>query len=227
MQGKIIVIEGTDCSGKETQAKKLKERLEKEGYKVFEFSFPQYETPTGRIVGGPYLGKSYICNSWFPEGAPNVDALVSTCYYAADRRYHLPTILKHLSAGEIVILDRYTTSNMAFQGSKLKTKKERLAIFKKIATLEYDIMELPRPDATIFLYLPYEYSKILGKNRTEALDDNERDENLLRNAEDTYFELSDLYNFEKVDCFNENGIKSIAEIHEEVYTRVKKILEKK
>lgn len=84
MKGKIIVIEGTDCSGKETQSKKLIERLNKEGIKTEYFSFPQYNTPTGRIVGGPYLGKSYICECWFPEGAINVDPKVASLYYAAD-----------------------------------------------------------------------------------------------------------------------------------------------
>ena len=67
MRGKLIVIEGTDCSGKETQTNILMDRLKKEGYPVVKFSFPMYDTPTGKIVGGPYLGKEYICDGWFPE----------------------------------------------------------------------------------------------------------------------------------------------------------------
>ena len=61
MKGKIIVVEGTDCSGKETQSKMLEERLNKEGKKCIRFSFPMYDTPTGRIVGGAYLGRSTKC----------------------------------------------------------------------------------------------------------------------------------------------------------------------
>ncbi len=227
MQGKLIVIEGTDCSGKETQTKKLITRLTQEGYKVFPFTFPKYDSPTGKIVGGPYLGKEAICEGWFKEGAPQVDALVSCCYYAADRRYNMPIILNHLNAGDIVIIDRYVESNMAHQGGKLATSEERLNLFKKIEKLEYDVLELPRPDAIIFLYMPYEYATILKQNRQEAPDENESDEQHLRNAEATYLELCDLYNFAKVDCFDENGIKSIDNIHKEVYTRVRKILEKK
>ena len=72
-KGKLIVIEGTDCSGKETQTDLLFEALENDGLDIFRFSFPNYASPTGRIVGGPYLGKSYICDGWFPEEAPNVE----------------------------------------------------------------------------------------------------------------------------------------------------------
>ncbi|MBQ8234327.1 MAG: thymidylate kinase, partial [Bacilli bacterium] len=60
MRGKLIVIEGTDCSGKETQTNLLIEKLKNDGYNTYKFSFPMYDTPTGKIVGGPYLGKEYI-----------------------------------------------------------------------------------------------------------------------------------------------------------------------
>ncbi len=227
MQGKLIVIEGTDCSGKETQTNKLIARLETEGYHVFPFTFPKYDSPTGKIIGGPYLGKEAIGPGWFPEGAPQVDALVSCCYYAADRRYNMPIILEHLKAGDIVIIDRYIESNMAHQGGKLKTSAERLKLFQKIADLEYGILELPKPDAVIFLYMPYQYATILKQNRKEAPDENERDEQHLKNAEATYLELSKLYHFDQINCYDEYGIKKIEDIHEEVYTRVRKILEKK
>lgn len=88
MKGKIIVIEGTDCSGKETQTSLLVQRLSKEGKKIERVSFPSYDTPTGKIVGGAYLGKSYIGEGYFPEGAANVDPKVASLYYAADRRYN-------------------------------------------------------------------------------------------------------------------------------------------
>ena len=86
--GKIIVIEGTDCSGKETQSKMLVEKLKEKGYKVKRMSFPMYESPTGKIVGGAYLGKKEIGPCLFEEGAVNVDPEVASLYYAADRRYH-------------------------------------------------------------------------------------------------------------------------------------------
>ena len=93
MRGKMIVVEGTDCSGKETQTSLLVQRLKKAGRKIERLSFPAYDTPTGKIVGGPYLGKQYICDGYFPEGAANVDPKVAALYYAADRKYNIPKIL--------------------------------------------------------------------------------------------------------------------------------------
>ena len=87
-RAKIIVIEGTDGSGKETQSKKIKEYYISKGLNVKSFSFPKYDSPTGKIVGGAYLGKPEISESVFPETSANVDPLVSSLYYAADRRYN-------------------------------------------------------------------------------------------------------------------------------------------
>ena len=75
--------------------------------------------------------------------------------------------------------------------------------------------------------MPYQYATILKQNWKEAPDENERDEQHLKNAEATYLELSKLYHFAQINCYDENGIKKIEDIHEEVYTRVRKILEKK
>lgn len=226
-KGKFIIIEGTDCSGKETQTRKLVERLKKEGKKVFEFTFPKYDSPTGKIVGGPYLGKSYICDGWFSEGAPNVDALVASAYYAADRRYNIGVINEHLNNGDIVICDRYVESNMAHQGGKIHNKEKRLNMYKKLDTLEFEIMELPRPDAVLFLYMPYEYACILKKSRAEASDQHEKNKEHLKHAEDAYLELTDMYNFIKVDCVKNDAIKTIDEIHEDVYKKALEIIEEK
>lgn len=224
-KGKLIVIEGTDCSGKETQTKKLVERLTKEGEKVFLLSFPRYDTPTGKIVGGPFLGKSYICEGWFPETAPNVEPLVGICYYAADRRYNIEIIKEHLENGEIVILDRYTFSNMAHQGCKCETEEEKIKIFKKIELLEFEILELPKPDNVIFLYMPQEYAQCLKESRSkyEELDQNEASIEHLKNAERTYLLLSELYNFDRIDCVKDEKIRTKEDIHEDVYKLVRKI----
>ena len=93
MRGKLIVIEGTDCSGKETQTNLLLKKLNSEGIKVEKFSFPNYQSPTGKIIGGPYLGKEYICDCWFSEGATKVDPKVASLYYAADRKYNIHKII--------------------------------------------------------------------------------------------------------------------------------------
>ncbi|MBE6153169.1 MAG: thymidylate kinase [Firmicutes bacterium] len=219
--GKLIVIEGTDCSGKETQTKKLVERLKGENKKVIKFSFPNYDSPTGKIIGGPYLGKPSICNTWF-DNPIKLDPKIASLYYAADRRYNFETINKYLNENYIVILDRYTPSNMAHQGCKIESKQERLELYKWIEELEYKLLELPRPDIILFLHMPVDYIEQLRKNRTE-LDVHELDRNYLESAEQTYLELVDLYDYKKISCVKSDNIKTIDEIHEEVYNYIEKI----
>lgn len=228
MKGKLIIIEGTDCSGKETQSKLLVEKLQKDGVKVAQMSFPVYDSPTGQIVGACLLGKPHMCkellqseHSFFPEGGGNVDSLAALAYYAADRRYHLPTIKKYLEEGYTLIIDRYVTSNMAHRGGMILNKEERLKMYQKIDTLEYEIMELPRPDKTILLYMPYEYACILKKKREELPDEAESNEEYLRLGEKAYLELAELYNYDVINCVQDNKIRTIEEISDDVYRLVR------
>lgn len=224
--GKLIVIEGTDCSGKETQAKLLIEKLQQMNIPVKRYSNPWYDTPTGKIVGGPYLGKSYICEGWFPEGAPSVDPKVSCLYYAADRRYNRQKIVDDLSNGINIIQDRYVYSNMAHQGGKLATKEERDDMFNWIEKLEFDLLGLPQADIKIFLHMPYEPSLRLKESRIieEKLDQLESSKDHLLKAEKAYLELSDKYRFKKIECTHDDEIKTIEEIHQEVFDYVLKCI---
>jgi len=222
MAGKIIVIEGTDCSGKETQSKLLEKRLGLEGYKVKRFGFPMYETATGKIVGGCYLGKPEICDGFFEEGATNVDPMVSCLYYAADRKYNFPKIEEFLKDDYYVILDRYTTSNLAHQGSKILDKDERFNMYQWIDKLEYWLLRLPKPDVTIFLHMPYDKATELKKNR-EFLDEHEKNPEHLKHAEDAYIELSELYNWSRIECVKDDEIRSIEDINDEVFKIIKEI----
>ena len=222
MRGKIIVIEGTDCSGKETQSKLLEERLNKEGINCIRFSFPMYDTPTGKIVGGPYLGKEEISKSYFSEGAVNVDPKVISLYYAADRKYNIDKIEQYLNKGYYVILDRYTSSNQAHQGSKITNKDDRFTMYDWIDKLEYFLLRLPQPDKTIFLHMPLNYSIELKKNRINT-DEHEKDETYLKNSEEAYIELSELYNWDKIECVKDNNIRSIEDINDEIFNIIKKL----
>lgn len=225
MRGRIIVVEGTDCSGKETQTSLLVQCLRKEGRKIERFSFPAYDTPTGRIVGGAYLGKKHICDGYFPEGAANVDPKVACLYYAADRRYNIGKINELLDAGTDVILDRYVESNMAHQGGKIFDKEERLKLYKNLEDLEYGFLELPRPDLTIFLYMPYKKEAELKKGRKEPADQHEVSMLHIRNAEHAYLELAELHNYKKINCVDKkNKLRDIEDIQEEIYNIVKEEL---
>ncbi len=219
MQGKIIVIEGTDCSGKETQSLLLEKKLKEMGKKCVHFGFPMYDTPTGKIVGGPYLGNPDICNGYFKEGADQVDPHIASLYYAADRKYNIGKVLEYLEQGYYVILDRYTTSNLAHQGSKIKNADERFLMYQWIDKLEYWLLKLPKPDQTIFLHVPFQYACELRKNRS-PLDENERSDEHLKNAEDAYVELSELYHWDTVECVKNGKIRSIEDIHEEILNLV-------
>lgn len=227
MKGKLIVVEGTDCSGKETQTKLLVEKLKNDGRKVKRYSFPMYDTPTGKIVGGPYLGKKHISDGWFNEGATNVDYRVASLYYAADRLYNIDKIINDLDNGIDVILDRYIFSNMAHQGAKIENKIERFNLYKWLEKLEIDLLNLPIPDMRIFLHMPTDYSVLLKQGREEAPDQHESDINHLRNAETAYIEIAEYYNFTTIECVNGNNnsmkdIRTIEDINEELYEYVKK-----
>jgi dTMP kinase len=221
MRGKLIVIEGTDCSGKETQTKLLVEKLEKENIKCVRFSFPVYDSPTGKIVGGPYLGKEYICDGWFNEGAINVDPKVASLYYAADRKYNIGKIEKLISKGINVILDRYTYSNLAHQGGKLKDKKDRLDMYSWLDKLEFELMGLPKADIRVFLHMPYEVSCILKKDRKEASDQHESSKEHLLASENAYKEIANIYSFKTIECNIGDKPKNIEDINNELYEYVK------
>lgn len=226
--GKLIVVEGTDCSGKETQTNLLIERLTKEKIPVSKYSFPNYNSPTGKIIGGPYLGKDYICEGWFPETAINVDPQVSSLYYAADRKYNIKNILADLSQGTNVILDRYVYSNMAHQGGKLKAKDERNAMYTWLEKLEFDLLQLPQADIKVFLHMPYVASLKLKESRIkeEKLDQHESSKEHLINAEKAYLEIAEKFKFHKIECTNNEDIKTIEEINEELYQYISEILKK-
>ncbi len=225
-KGRIIVIEGTDCSGKETQTSLLFQHLKRNGKKVERFRFPMYESPTGQIVGGPYLGKSYISESFFKEGPVEVDPKVAALYYAADRRYNIKMINDYLNDGYDVILDRYVESNMAHQGAKLFDKNKRQELYNWLEKLEYELLELPKPDLTIFLYMPYqEVAKLKALRADESIMDLKNLE-YIKNAEYTYQELAKIYNFITINCIKDNKLRKIEDINTEICTIVENYIKR-
>ena len=226
MRNKIIVIEGTDCSGKQTQSDRLLSRLNSEGYSIFKTYFPNYDSPTGYIIGQDYLGKGG--KGLFKEGAGNVDPKVSGLYYAADRKYNMPKLLKELEHSH-VLLDRYIDSNLAHQGGKIDDDKERFAMYDFFDKLEYGLLELPKADIRILLYLPYQYGLELKKSRsaTEILDEHESDPDHLKKAERAYLEIAKRNDYKIINVADESGkIRTIEDIHEELYAYVKGELDK-
>ncbi len=214
---KLIVIEGTDCSGKQTQSELLRDNLNKMGYKLAKFGFPVYNSPTGRIVGECYLGKGG--NGYFGEGAVNVDYRVAGLYFAADRLYNIDKVQDMLSDSNVV-LDRYIDSNLAHQGAKKNTPEEREEVFKFFETLEYDLLGLPKPDIRILLYMPSEYARELKAHREEKPDQHESDENYLKRSEQCYLELAKRNNYVIINCVQDGVVRSIDDIQQELISVV-------
>ena len=223
-KGKLIVIEGPDCSGKETQAKLLMEKLKKDNIKIEERSFPMYHTPTGRIIGADLLGKPEMGECIFEEGTTNIPPKVAALYYAADRLYNIETIKNMLDNGINVILDRYVESNMGHQAAKIKDKDKKIEMMNWLEELEYNLLELPKPDIVLFLYMPYQYTIKLRNNRKEAADGAEKDVEHLKNAEATYSLMAEKYNYNIIHCVKDEKIRTIEEINEDVYNLVKQKL---
>lgn len=218
-KGKLIVIEGTDASGKETQTDRLYETLKNKGFSVARDSFPMYETESGRLIGGPFLGKPEICKSFYKKPSEE-DAKSASLLYAHDRRHNLPIINKYLNENDFLILDRYTGSNMGMQGGKLRTKKERKNLWKELDQLEYGFCELPRPDLTLFLHMPYEIGIELKSKMSVEKDEVEKDSNYLKNSESAYLQLANFYKWSKISCAKSRDFKDLKskdEIEKEVW----------
>ena len=220
--GKIIVIEGVNDSGKETQSKLLAKTLKTEGYKVVEFSFPMYKSPTGKIFKNCVLGRDG--NGYFEEGYKNLDPYVVCLYTAADRKYHKEKIEKYLKDDYIVILNRYTSSNMAHQGSRYSDSEERFYMYQWIDKLEYWLLKLPKPDCTILLKVPAKYLNQLDEKQVSfTFQEDIFDQDSVLKA---YIELSELYNWDTIDCVSNDKMKSVEEIHEEIMKIVRINLKK-
>ena len=226
-RGKLIVIEGSDCSGKTTQINLLIEKLKQEGVDYELFDFPNYNSPTGKIVS------MYLSNQFGP--ANSIDPKIASLFYAHDRFSEKPKIERALEKGKFVILDRYVESNMGHQGGKISDKQEREEFFKWLEKLEYENFNIPRPEAVIFFYMPSEVARILKEKRDAEKgvqgnikeDGHEDSEEHLKNATESYLHLAEFYNWKKIDCTKDCSLQSLRkleEIAEEVWKIVKPLI---
>lgn len=215
--GKLIVIEGTDCSGKETQSKRLSDRLWKDGFINKLCSFPAYNSPAGNIIKR-YLGKPPYQQEFGP--CDDIAPKIASTWYALDRKDAAEGIMYNLGNGYHVICNRYAESNMAHQGGKIKDAREREELIKWLEELEYESLKIPRADLVIFLHMPHQVAEELRKSRGGDADGHERNPEHLRNAEKVYLELADKFKWQRVDCAPDGtraSLKTIEQIGDEVY----------
>ena len=220
--GKLFVIDGTDGSGKQTQFKKLQERLDKEGIDYKTVSFPNYDSPSSALV------KMYLSGE-FGENAKDVSPYIASTFYAADRyATYKKDLEEYYNGGGIILADRYTTASMVHQTGKISNKEEREKFLDWLWDLEFNLYGLPIPTKSIFLNMPPDYSMKLMENREnkftheQAKDIHERDKNHIIDAYNAACDLVDKYDWYEVKCVKNEEIRTIEDIHEEVYSEIVK-----
>lgn len=222
--GRVIVIEGTDSSGKETQTKRLFERLEREGVKIKKLSFPNYESPACEPV------KMYLAGA-FGDKALDINPYPVSTMFAIDRyaSYKMEWESFYKSEG-VVITDRYTTSNMVHQASKIEDKEKKEEYLNWLEDLEYKKMNIPAPDLVIFLNMPTEMAvKLMAERKNkitgeEKKDIHEQDTNYLKKSYENACEIARKYEWKEIKCVDEGRLKTIEEIGEEIYSIVRDII---
>lgn len=222
--GKLIVIEGTDSSGKETQTKRLFEKLEEKGLKVKKISFPNYDSPACKPV------KMYLSGA-FGEDAMKVNPYPVSTMYAIDRYASFKIDWeKFYNEDGIIVTDRYVTSNMVHQASKIKDLDEKKQYLNWLEDLEYEKMGIPRPDLVIFLNMPTEMAvKLMAERKNkitgeEKKDIHERDKEYLKESHVNACKIANTYNWKEIKCSDGERIKTIEEIGEEVFSLVEKVV---
>ena len=222
--GKLIVIEGTDSSGKETQTKRLFEKLEEKGLKVKKISFPNYDSPACEPV------KMYLSGA-FGEDAMKVNPYPVSTMYAIDRYASFKIDWeKFYNEDGIIVTDRYVTSNMVHQASKIRDLDEKKKYLNWLEDLEYEKMGIPCPDLVIFLNMPTEMAVRLMAERKnkitgeEKKDIHERDKEYLKESHANACKIANIYNWKEIKCNDGERIKTIKEIGEEVFSLVEEVV---
>ena len=220
--GKLIVIEGTDGSGKSTQFAHLKQRLIDEGQNFQTLVFPQYSEPSSALIR-MYLGGE------FGKNPSDVNAYAASAFYAVDRyASYKKTWGNYYENGGMILSDRYTTSNAVHQASK-EPEATRGEFLKWLYEFEYDKLGLPRPDLTIYLDVPTAFTEQLMRHREQSTntkaDIHEKDIQYLATCRETGRAAAHFYNWTVIECVRDGQMRSIEDIHEEIYRHVMTCLE--
>ena len=220
--GKLIVIEGTDGSGKSTQFKLLTERLAAENHTFQKLVFPQYSEPSSALIR-MYLGGE------FGQNPSDVNAYAASSFYAVDRYASYKKVWgKWYEEGGLVVSDRYTTSNAVHQASK-ETGEKQKEFLKWLYDFEYNQLGLPRPDLIIYLDVPTDFTEAMMRRReadtnTHA-DIHEKDLEYLATCRRTGKAAAEYYGWTVIQCVKDGAMRSIEDIHEELYRKVLNCLE--
>ncbi|MFI5275320.1 MAG: FAD-dependent thymidylate synthase [Candidatus Saccharimonadales bacterium] len=202
-QGVFIVIEGTDGSGKSTQFELLAKRLENAGYDIATLKFPRYDHPSS------YFVKQYLQGAY--GDVDQVGPYTASLFYALDRFAAAAEINSALAQGKIVLVDRYTGSNMAHQGTKFSHADQRRGYFIWLDNLEFELLRIPRPDTNLVLNVPAEVSQELLAKTEKQRDIHETDIEHLKRSVEVFNDLSQLFpkDFVRIDCVRSGELLTV------------------
>lgn len=204
-RGKLIVIEGTDGSGKTTQAKLLLGYFKKQNLPVKYFNFPQYETFFGLMVARLLKGE-------FGQ-IDQVSPYLASLLYALDRASVSKEIKNFLKKSGFIIANRYTPSNLAHQSAKIKDEKEKEKFIKWLEKLEYEVYKIPQENLVIYLFVPWQIAIKLKTGQDLA----EKDIHYRIASEKMYLQLSKKYqHWIKIDCISGGKLLSPKAIHQKI-----------
>ncbi len=221
MKGKLIIIEaGSDASGKATQTKKLFARMKAEKYGIRKVEYPNYKSSSSALV------KMYL-NGEFGYRPDDVNAYAASTFYAVDRyASYMKEWKRYYENGGVVLADRYTTSNMVHQASKIQDEAERNNYLDWLWDLEFVKLGLPVPDMVIFLDVPPVISNGLMSSRSNKItggskkDIHESDTEYLRKTYLNACRIAEKYNWKRIECIDGSFLRSIEDIHNEIYDYV-------
>lgn len=225
MKGTLIVIEGTDGSGKSTQFGRLCRRAEQEGFAFQRLVFPQYQEPSSALI------RMYLAGE-FGDKPGDVNAYAASAFYAVDRYASWKKVWQeHYENGGLILADRYTTSNAVHQASKL-AGAERQTYFRWLSDFEYDRLGLPAPDLVLYLDLPTERAVEMLRQREADThtkgDIHETDTAYLAACRSAALEAADIYGWKRISCLDPNGaLRRIDDIHQEIWQMVAPLLDRK
>lgn len=213
MKGKLIVIEGLDGSGKSTQIECLKNKLN--GKNVHRIKLPDYDSESSALV------KMYLRGD-FGKDPGDVNAYVASAFYAVDRFANYKMKWKSFyDSGDIIISDRYTTSNAYHQATKIE-KSERAEFFKWLEDFEYGLIGVPKPDAVIYLDMPIEISQKMMSERYHGdetkKDIHESNLDYLYKCRDAALDAAEKMGWYVVKCSDGDRPRSIESIGDEIYS---------
>lgn len=219
--GKLIVLEGTDGSGKATQCAALAEALEKMGIPCRKVEFPQYAEESSVLI------RMYLAGQ-FGDKPSDVNGYAASTFYAVDRyASYKKDWGKFYEAGGMILADRYTTSNAVHQGSKLEGQA-RSEFFDWLFDFEYRLMGLPEPDLVIYLDVPVDQTEKNMRHREEetntTADIHEKDKEYLNQCRLSASQAADQFGWRRIACTQQGKMRAIADIHKEVLQAVKEIL---